>query len=322
MKKLAFIFNPHAGRERLRPKVGDVIVEFANAGYEVITAPTAKRGDAVELAENFSMRADIDRIVCAGGDGTLDEVVTGVLSAEKKLGESFAGKLDMPIGYIPCGSTNDFGNTLKLPLDFVSAAKLAASGEASPCDVGYINDKVFVYTAAFGAFTEVSYDTPQQFKNVFGHMAYLVNAMGKFSTIKNYRMRVKCNNDEKQVYVDDFLLGMIANSDSVGGIKGLAGKDVQLDDGLFELVMVRKHTNLNELTDTANAFLAGDILSSPSILVKKVKCVDIELLDESGLEELNWSLDGEFGGNMPKVHVEISKQAVNYVNKSTEIVEE
>ena len=165
MKRLLFIYNPHAGKELLKPKLADVIDIFVKAGYEVVAYPTQAYRDAYKKIKKYDSN-EYDLVVCSGGDGTLDEVVTGMMKRDRN-------KRD-PIGYIPTGTTNDFASSLHIPRGLLEAADNAVNGEVFSCDAGRFNDDIFVYIAAFGLFTDVSYQTKQSMKNVLGHLAYVL----------------------------------------------------------------------------------------------------------------------------------------------------
>lgn len=303
-ERLLFIYNPNAGKARIKSKLSDIVEVFAQAGFEVVAAPTMKRGDATEYAREYAAEGRCSRIVCSGGDGTLSEVVAGVLASGKRV----------PIGFIPSGTTNDFGYSMRIPKDFVKAAEIAASGACVPSDTGEINGKTFVYTAAFGLFADVSYDTPQNVKNVLGRTAYILSGASKLHNVKSYHisLRYSRKDKEKEEFIEEqtegeFIYGMISNSDSVGGFKGIAGKEVELDDGIFEMLLIRKPHDLIELTDIVNQLLLKK-LNSENIIYAHVS--DVELISD---EELPWSLDGEYGGDMPRAQIHIKKQSVDYL---------
>ena len=216
MKKLLFIFNPYSGKAQIKNKLLQIVDIMVKAGYEVTIYPTQARADALNLVQKRAKKYDL--VVCSGGDGTLDEAVSGMMLSEKKV----------PLGYIPAGSTNDFANSLKIPKDMVKAAKAAVSGKKFACDVGKFNDSFFIYVAAFGIFTAVSYKTSQEWKNILGHAAYILEGAKSLHEITSYHMRVEY---EDQVIEDEFIYGMITNSNSVGGFKNMTGKNVLLDDG-------------------------------------------------------------------------------------------
>ncbi len=497
-KRLVFIYNPNAGKAKIKSKLSDIVVEFSKFGYEVIVLPTGKRGDASEFARAYAASGEADRIVCSGGDGTLSEVVKGVLSSGCRV----------PIGFIPAGTTNDFSYSLKIPKQPLKAAALAACGEPVPSDVGEIDGKSFIYTAAFGLFSDVSYDTPQNMKNLLGRAAYLLRGVGSLHNVKSYWLRVEfCESNtencpdeekcaagrmaehraavsaalageesaekraaifkEKPVLADgaesgteqetakhapadgksesakpaagtvpgdegtpaerasafektagaeqppaetepesegepagqasairnrtgaaeqlsageepgaegvpadrvpeeaeqagdriapgqasagsqvdaeqapagknpadtaehanvpkkqdrtasgsryrteegEFICGMISNSDSVGGFKGIMGKGVQFDDGIFEMVLIRRPRSFIDLTNIVNELLSKK-LRSDNIVYAHVS--EVRLSCEG---ELPWSLDGEYGGDMPQAQIHIRKQAADYVRR-------
>ncbi|MBR3807499.1 MAG: YegS/Rv2252/BmrU family lipid kinase, partial [Lachnospiraceae bacterium] len=172
---MLFIYNPKAGKAQIKNHLVDILDIFVKAGYEVTVYPTQSHGDAIKKTMKKKDKYDI--VVCSGGDGTLDEVFTGMMKCEKKV----------PIGYIPAGSTNDFAMSLNVPKNMVQAAQTVVDGETYAVDVGEFNDDVFAYIAAFGLFTEVSYSTDQQVKNMLGHVAYLLEGVKRLSTIKSYK---------------------------------------------------------------------------------------------------------------------------------------
>lgn len=305
MKKfLVFIYNPHAGKARIKGKLSDVVEIFAQNGYEVIIKPTRKHGDATEYAREYAAEMNCDRIVCSGGDGTLSEVVTGIVQAGIRI----------PVGFIPAGTTNDFGYSMKIPGNILNAAFLASNCTPVPSDVGEINGATFIYTAAFGLFSDVSYATPQNVKNILGRMAYILSGASKLYNVKSYHLMLDYDadvqNSEESVHErieGEFIYGMISNSDSVGGFHGIAGKGVQFDDGIFEMILIRKPHNIIELTDIVNELL-NKKLDSENIVYARVSNVNLV-----SSEELPWSLDGEYGGNMPQAAIHIKKQAVDYI---------
>ena len=213
-KKLLFVFNPCSGKAQIKNQLLDIVDTMVKADYEVTIYPTQCAGDAKEKVEAYA--GNYDLVVCSGGDGTLDEVVTGMMQCKAKV----------PLGYIPAGSTNDFASSLGIPKDMEKAAKVAVTGKPFPCDVGLFNEDYFVYVAAFGLFTEVSYKTSQEWKNVLGHAAYILEGAKCLHDIPSFMMQVEYNNMRIQ---DEFIYGMITNSTSVGGFKGMTGKDVLLE---------------------------------------------------------------------------------------------
>lgn len=281
-KDMLFIYNPRAGKAQIRSNLLDIIDIFVKDGYEVTVRPTQARGDAIKATKNKKDKYDI--VACSGGDGTLDEVVTGMMQCEKRV----------PIGYVPAGSTNDFAISLEIPKNMIAAANTIIDGDTFACDVGQFNDDTFVYIAGFGLFTEVSYATDQQMKNVLGHMAYLLEGMNSLFQIKSYKMKVTVDGE---VIEDEFIFGMITNSVSVGGFKRITGNNVELDDGLFEVTLIKRPMNPIELNRVMAALLDRDI-DAECMYCFKAKEVHIE-----SKEEMAWTLDGEYGGNHTEVTI-------------------
>lgn len=282
-KKILFIYNPRAGKGLIQQKLSDIFAVFAEQNCDILVHPTLAAGDAQEFAESHAAQADM--IVCSGGDGTMDEVVTGVMH----------GCPACPIGYIPAGSTNDFANSLGISKDMVQAARDIMEGEIYHCDIGTFNENVFIYIAAFGLFTDVSYETDQVLKNTLGHFAYLLEAGKRMLHIPSYQMRIET--EEKQIE-GEFSYGMITNARSVGGMRNITGTSVDMNDGLFEVTLVRTPKNPLDLSDIFATLLSEDNRRSP--LVCKFKTKALKLYSE---EEIKWTLDGEFGGNHKEVEI-------------------
>lgn len=294
MKKMLFIYNPNAGTGMLKPKLSDVLDIFVKAGYEVQVYPTQKYHDA--LAKMLSYTEDYDLIVCSGGDGTLDEVVTGMARRVKQV----------PIGYIPAGTTNDFARSLHISKDMLEAADTAVNGTPLACDIGVFNTDFFVYIAAFGLFTEVSYETKQSVKNVLGHLAYVLEGAKSIFNVPSYRVKVLYGDE---VIEEDFMFGMVTNSRSVGGFQGIIGRDVVFDDGEFEVTLIKTPKNPLELNDIIAALLIRQIDS------KHIYSFRTGKIRFESLEEIPWTLDGEFGGQHDVVDILNRKQGLQIMVK-------
>lgn len=289
-EKMLFIYNPKAGKAQIRSNLLDMIDIFVKAGYEVTAYPTQTRGDGIKAVTERNP-GYYSIVVCSGGDGTLDEVVTGMMKCDDRL----------PIGYVPAGSTNDFAGSLKIPKHMAEAARTVVEGKNFACDIGGFNNDIFVYIAAFGLFTEVSYETKQDVKNMLGHMAYLLEGMKRLSNIKSYAVKVEY---EDNVIEGDFIFGMITNSLSVGGFKRITGKYVQLDDGEFEVTFIKMPTNPIELNTIMTA------LVNRNINTDLMYCFKASSLKITSQEEIAWTLDGEFGGKHSTVDIRNYKQAL------------
>lgn len=295
--KMLFIYNPHAGKASIRSNLLDIIDIFTKAGYIVTAYPTQKRGDAIHAT--IKMSGEYDIVACSGGDGTLDEVVTGMMKRMER----------KPIGYVPAGSTNDFAKSLKISSNMMSAADTIVNGRRFACDMGSFNDDTFVYIAAFGLFTDVSYETDQQIKNILGHMAYILEGAKRLNTIRSYHMKFNyVKEDGTEVGIDDdFLFGMITNSISVGGFKRITGRHVHLDDGVFEVVLIQKPKDLIELNNIMVSLVSRRIDNEHMYYFKTS-----HLTVESD-EELAWTLDGENGGTHKYVEIFNEKQALEII---------
>ena len=292
-KKLIFIYNPKSGKGLIRNYIDDIVNLFSGYGFEVSVYPTRRQMDAYEQVPVLA--PDYDLLVASGGDGTLDECVSGMMNSEKKI----------PIGYIPTGSTNDFAQSLKIPKNLMRAAEIAVTGKQFPCDVGLFNSGYFIYVAAFGLFSDVSYQTNQNMKNVLGHVAYLLEGAKRLYDIPSYPLKIKVNDD---VLEGEFVYGMITNSISVGGMKNMIGKDIQLDDGLFEVTLIRMPQNPIQLNDILTTLLMP--IDRKSRYIYTCKTSRIEITSE---DYVPWTLDGEFGGNHKSVIIENLHQAVTLI---------
>ena len=294
MKKLLFIYNPLSGVGQLKSKLSDVLDIFVKAGYEVTVYPTQKYHDALEKTKSYT--GDYDLVVCSGGDGTLDEVVSGMETREKKV----------PIGYIPTGTTNDFASSLHISRNILEAADTAVNGIPFACDVGRFNEDYFIYIAAFGLFTDVSYETKQSMKNIRGHRAYVLEGTKRIFNIPSYRIKVFHDGEEIE---DEFIFGMVTNSRSVGGFKGIIGRDVIFDDGEFEVTLMKTPKNPIELNELLGAIVMKQINQERMYSFRSG-----EIRFES-VEEIPWTLDGEFGGVHDHVLVQNKKQGLKIMVK-------
>ncbi len=277
MKKLYFISNLQSGKSAIRGKLAAVIDKFTAAGYEVTVRTTQGRKDATAAAEYACLTGNYDLIVCSGGDGTLNEVVQGLMHSQCPL----------PVGYIPCGSTNDFGRSLKISDDIETAVQQIIDGHPFQCDIGTFNKQNFLYVAAFGAFTETVYETKQNVKNVIGHMAYLLHGLTLLPGIRPLHMKIEF--DGKTVE-DDYLFGMVSNTASVGGMLKL--NNFRLDDGTFEVMLIRMPPNVIHLRKIISQLM--DInMDIDEEYVSYFRASNLRFISN---EEIPWTIDGEYGG--------------------------
>lgn len=298
-KKLLFIYNPLAGKSKIKNWLSSIIEYFVKSNYEVVIYATTGKKDAKRIVMDCLSRDSYDLVVCSGGDGTLNEVISGIMNFENKPN----------IGYLPSGTTNDFAINLKLPKNLPKAAEIALSGEAFPCDVGIINGEYFTYTAAFGIFTDASYETPQSTKNVLGRMAYILEGIKRLPNWKSYEMEIICG---ERVIRDNFIYGMVTNSVSVGGFKNLTGKGVRLDDGNFEGIFIKTPQSVLEFQGVINDILKGQ-LNSEHIYSFPVKEISL-----TSKEAVPWCIDGEFGGEHLSVTIKNLQKAVSIIRNTEE----
>lgn len=294
MKRLYFIFNLFAGKAIIGNMLADIIDAFTKSGYEVTAYPTQDSDDAAKAAF-YACNAGFDLIVCAGGDGTLSQCLYGVMSSETRI----------PIGYIPAGSTNDFAKGLGIPKGIMESVQWIIDGAPKPCDVGGFNDRYFTYIVAFGAFTNVSYETSQQIKNIFGHAAYVFSGMMHLTSIRSKRMRIEYND---MVIEDDYIFGMVTNSSSVAGM--LSMNDFLLDDGQFEVTLIKKPANLMQLQKILHALLNLKEIDKDYIKFFRTNKITFTSLSD---EPITWSLDGEYGGDSSVNVVENKRKAISFI---------
>lgn len=273
MHNLLLILNPTAGQKKAVRNLADIVSIFNRADYDTHVFVTAERGDATEAVKRFGPSMDV--VVCCGGDGTLNETVTGVID----------GELDLPIGYIPAGSTNDFAMSLHLSGDVLEAARRITTGKPAAYDIGQWGEqRYFTYIASFGVFTRASYNTPQNIKNALGHVAYVLEGIQELSNIRKEHIRLTVG---EEVLDDDYLFGAVCNSTSVGGVLTLNPAYVDLADGQFELLLIRAPRDLQELHECVMA-LKNQTYNCGMITFRRVDRLSVQ-----SAPDMAWSLDGE-----------------------------
>jgi len=286
--------NPFAGQKKANKVLPEILMVFTEAGYEIRIAMTTGPGSATRLAAERG--GDVDLVVCCGGDGTLNETISGLLMAG----------IQAPVGYIPSGTTNDFASSLKLSHNPIQAARDIVEGEPVAYDIGKFDDRYFSYVASFGAFTKSSYAVPQTVKNALGHTAYILGGISELSQIRNEHVRMEIDGE---VVEDDFLFGAICNSTSVGGVLTLPSDRVDMRDGIFEVMLIRAARNLNEITECILAvqnqeFNCGMITFRPA---RKIKIT----VDPS----MAWTLDGEKADGYREINVENLHHAIRIMKR-------
>lgn len=282
MKKILLIINPVSGKSQIKDKLCDIIDLLIKNEYEVSVHTTQSKNDAFQIM--YKRHKDFDQILCSGGDGTLNEMVRACIEIDYK----------KPIAYLPAGTTNDFASTLGLDKQPIKCLKQILKGNSSYCDAGSLNTSYFVYIAAFGVFSDVSYSTSQATKNILGHSAYVLEGMKQFINMKKYKMKIHYNDQEIE---DVFCYGMITNSMSVGGFHFFSDQNVDLCDGEFECLFIKYPNNPLDYQQTIQALLSKELHKCNRFYSFKAQTLCIESLDE----EIAWTIDGEFGGSHKKV---------------------
>lgn len=294
MKKVLFIFNPTAGRGRIKNKLFDIVDSFIKHGYRVQVYPTQQKGDATSIILDDPDQYDV--LVCAGGDGTLNEIITGMMLANKSV----------PIGLIPAGSMNDVGHSFKISRNIMNAVHNVITGRPYSMDIGRFNDKYFIYVAAFGAFTDISYTTSQKNKNIIGNLAYYLEGIKKLSDLKPRLVRIQYGD---QVIEEEFLIGLVTNSLYIGGFKNLNYDTTSLNDGLMELLLVKMPKNIFDLEMIVSSLINYKINTG---LMYYIQAPSMTITSE----KMEWTLDGEFGGIYETVEINNCNKAIKIISNS------
>ena len=289
MKKMLFIMNPCSGKRRANKCLVEILEIFNQANYLVTVQMTAGQGDATRIAKELSPGMDI--VVCCGGDGTFNETVAGLRMTG----------LDIPVGYIPAGSTNDFAASLHIPGKPAVAAQAIARGQVRVLDIGQWAHRYFVYVASFGAFTRSSYSAPQAAKNALGHFAYILEGMKDLNTLRPYRVKLTADGE---VLDGEYLFGAVCNSTSIGGLMKLDPERVVLDDGKFEMLLVPNPRTAMDLQNLVLALL-NQQYDSEGLVFRHVSAIHLETE-----EDLPWSLDGEYAASAPAVDIANCQRAM------------
>ena len=273
-KKLLLVMNPYAGQRRANKSMPEIIRAILDAGYRCETYITAGPADATRYVAQCA--AEFDRIVCIGGDGTLNETIAGLVE----------GGATCPVGYIPAGTTNDYASSLGIPSEILEAAADAVDGTPCYFDLGSFNGRQFIYTASCGAFARTSYTTSQTAKNILGHLAYVLEGMRDIPSLKPIHLKVSCDDRKLE---DDYIFCAVTNSLSVGGILKLRPDMVRLNDGMFEVMLVKYPTQPMHLTKILMALRSSDLPS------EMIEFFTADRLTIEAADDIEWTLDGERG---------------------------
>ena len=291
MKKLLFIINPKAGLKKNKSYIDDAVNVFEGAGYKVGIKYTKKRLDGTYIAKEYSCK--VDMVVCMGGDGTLNEVIAGMMEAQSKT----------PLGYIPAGSTNDFATSLGLKSDPKQAATFIMSNKSRPLDMGSFNGRQFVYTASAGIFTKTSYSTPQELKNRLGHFAYILHGVRELFHIRRLKLKIEL---EDKTYEGKYIFVAINNATKVGGIMKLDEDFVKFNDGVFELMLIEFPKGPGEFCK-----LVWQVLNQK--FTGKITLEQIQSARITDCTDIDWSLDGEKEKGRAIVDFKVVHDAVNFI---------
>ncbi len=294
-KKLLFVYNPHSGKQAVSRKLSAIVDIFAADGYDVTCHPTQARLDCMETV---SEQAGLyDMVVVSGGDGTLNEAVNGYMQAG----------CTKPMGYIPFGSTNDFSHSTGIPIQPLKAAQTVIDGESMLCDLGCFNGRYFTYVAGFGTLAEVSYSTPQDIKNALGFSAYILEGLSALTTIESFNLSYEADERSGE---GEYLLGLVTNTLHVAGFKNIVSSNVLLNDGLFEVLLVKKPKNASDLQKIASSILSRNFDNE---CIESFKTAKITVTAK--YKPLSWTLDGENGGEHLVSRIEIHERALNIMTK-------
>ena len=293
MKKLLFIVNPRAGKTKSTAPLFDAVAAFSRAGYLVRVFVTEAGGQARDIAAKWGGQYDL--VVCAGGDGTLNETISGLMQLEQR----------PPLGYLPNGSTNDFAASLHLHTTVATAARAVAGGIPYSLDIGRHNDRYFAYVVSFGAFTRSSYSASQAAKNALGHFAYILEGLGDLDSLRPYRCAIDADGEH---FEGDFIFGAVCNSTSLGGLVKLDPKHVSMDDGTLELLLLRMPKTALDLQNLITAMTRMQY-DYPGVIFRHVKNV-VLTTDEN----ISWSLDGEYAASAPRVEIQCLPGAIELVH--------
>lgn len=299
-KKMLLVVNPVSGKKMAKQYMMRMINRFDQAGYNVTACCTQINKNAYDIVKNRGREFDI--VVCCGGDGTLKETVCGIM----ELG------LDIPVGYLPMGSTNDFAHSMNIPTDVFEAVEAIINGEPKPVDIGQFGNENFIYVAGFGNFTAISYSANQKLKNVLGKNAYYLQAVKEFFRMKPFHARVEADGE---FFEGDYFYGEASNSYSIAGMPVLHNMGVEFDDGKHELILVEMFKSPMDILRLANDMVHKTVADNPSVIIRH--CDHIKFMFD---EPTPFTLDGEFGGEHLEVEAKTLKHAVKIMVQKPEWV--
>ncbi len=290
-KRLLYVLNPLSGKGTIKNHILNIVNIFTKDGWDVTVRPTQDKNDAFDYVSRHG--AEYDMLVISGGDGSLNEGISGLMTIDRDRRPT--------LGYIPTGTTNDFASNMHISKNAKKAAMDIMKGHPYKCDIGLFNDKNFIYVAAFGAFTNVAYETPQQNKNVLGHAAYLLEGAKSLINLKPVSMKISYDGG---LIEGQFIYGMVSNTNYLGGVKAEKAFKAQLNDGLFEVILVKNPKNVMETQDILSRLVRQDLSSDAFVVFKTDK------IEFTSADKVQWTLDGEFGGSVKEATIINEKQAI------------
>ncbi len=291
-KKLFLIANPKSGRARIKTELLNIVQILTRGGYSVTVYPTARAGDATRVARELN--SEYETVVCCGGDGTLNEVINGLMQNKNKF----------RLGYIPLGTLNEWSSGLKISHLPKKAAEDILSGTVKPLDIGLFGNRYFSYTACFGAFTSASYSAPQNIKNAIGLSAYFFEGIKSLSLIKPSHLKFEADG---KTFEGNYIFGSVSNSVSMGGVIKLDTTDIKLDDGLFEMLLIENPDNLAELQEIMESIIKR------SYTRNKIKFLKAKSITVYGSTDTDWTLDGEYAKGDEKINIRNVHKAIDFI---------
>jgi len=290
-RKMLLVFNPRSGMQNFPGHLFEVVNKFTSVGFIVTVYPTQAPGEVGKIVADFA--GEYDCLVCSGGDGTIGEAIDALMSLKKR----------PAFGIIPSGTINDFASSLGIPKDIGAASDIIAGASPKALDVGRFDKKHFSYVAAFGMFTDVPYATPQNAKNLFGKLAYFLEGVKRFGSVESFRCEFVLDDE---AVTGNFALGIIGNARLIAGIKLPAEMGAQMDDGLFEVILVRKARTLKEHQEIISALLTQE--ENELLTIRKAKNITF-----SSAKPVAWTLDGDFGGEYTAADIKNLRHALEII---------
>lgn len=293
--RVLVIINPASGRGNITEYIDEIRKNLEEKDMEVNLKITKKEYNANHIVKDNINESDL--ILVCGGDGTFNETISALMELNIS---------DMSIAYIPTGTTNDLAKSLNMPEKDISITKKLLESKARRLDVGQFNEnKYFCYIAAFGVVTDVAYKTSHKAKNKYGKFAYYIRALFELIKIPTYKTKITFDEEELE---GEFVYGGISNSESIAGFKWFDKEDVDLSDGKFEALFIRKPKKLSGYFRLISDFRNKDYMSNRDFVYFKANKITV-----TTAQKVDWTIDGEFAGNMNFANIENKNKAIELV---------